>query len=112
MAERTGLPFTNVRLLRRLVGGPRSISELAELASIDAPAATVAVNELERRNLVTRRIDPDNRRRKIVSLTADGGALITAALQAPNPAPEAFEGLSDDEVELLCQLLVKLESAD
>ena len=44
---------------------------------MDAPAATVAVNDLEARGLVIREIDPSNRRSKLVSLTADDGALVT-----------------------------------
>ena len=43
-----------------------------EAATIDAPAATVAVNDLEDRGLVVRETDPTNRRCKVVSLTDAG----------------------------------------
>ena len=49
-----------------------SVKELARAATIDAPAATVAVNDLEERGLVVREVDPTNRRCKIVSLTEAG----------------------------------------
>ncbi len=46
VGEATGLPFGRVRALRRLVDGPRTLSELAEAISSDAPATSVLVNDL------------------------------------------------------------------
>ncbi|MDB5976257.1 MAG: MarR family transcriptional regulator, partial [Nevskia sp.] len=42
--ELTGLPFSRVRALRRLVDAPLTLVDLAYAMSTDAPAATVAVN--------------------------------------------------------------------
>lgn len=64
-----GLPFSRVRVLRRLADGPLTMKDLAVACMTDAPAATVAVNDLERRGLAERRVDPENRRVKIVTLT-------------------------------------------
>src|SRR5690348_14790233 len=73
--ERSGLPFSRIRVLRRLARRPMTVKELAHAATMDAPAATVAVNDLEDRGLVTREVDPANRRCKTVSITAAGLAL-------------------------------------
>lgn len=111
MMSRTGLPFTNIRLLRRLTRGPMTISDLAAAATIDAPAATVGVNELEKRGLAERAVDPSNRRRKLVSLTDDGRALLADAMTTDDPAPPPFAALDGDEVAALERLLAKLDAA-
>src|SRR3954466_10826407 len=72
VVERTGLPFSRIRILRRLSRHEMSVKQIAEAVTIDAPAATVAVNDLEQRGLVMRRVDPGNRRCKLVSLTDKG----------------------------------------
>ncbi|PQP54290.1 MarR family winged helix-turn-helix transcriptional regulator, partial [Mycolicibacterium austroafricanum] len=72
VVEQSGLPFSRIRILKRLSKTPMSVKQLAEAATIDAPAATVAVNDLEQRGLVVRTVDPSNRRCKTVSLTEAG----------------------------------------
>ena len=71
VVEQSGLPFSRIRILKRLSRQSMSVKELARAATIDAPAATVAINDLEERGLVVRETDPTNRRSKIVSLTAE-----------------------------------------
>ena len=65
VVERTGLPFSRIRILSRLARRPMSVKQIAQAATIDAPAATVAVNDLESRGLVVRETDPANRRCKM-----------------------------------------------
>ena len=79
--------------------GPQSmtVKEVASAATIDAPAATVAVNDLEDRGLVVREIDPNNRRSKLVSLTDAGRDLVATVKAIDDPAPESLSALSDDE---------------
>src|SRR4051812_49314518 len=74
----TGLPFSRVRILMRLASQPLTVKQVAAAATIDAPAATVAVNDLEDRGLVVRETDPTNRRCKLVSLTPAGREVIAA----------------------------------
>lgn len=57
VVETTGLPFSRVRILRRLARQSLTMKAIAEAVSLDAPAATVAVSDLERRGLVVRRVD-------------------------------------------------------
>src|SRR4051812_22722420 len=74
--EQTGLPFSRIRILTRLSRQPMSVKQVAQAATIDAPAATVAVNDLEDRGLVVRETDPTNRRCKVVSLTDAGRGMV------------------------------------
>ncbi|RMI35588.1 MarR family winged helix-turn-helix transcriptional regulator [Nocardia stercoris] len=108
VAERTGLPFSRVRVLRRLHAGPLSVKQLAHAAAMDAPAATVAVNDLEERGLVVRECDPNDRRTKLVSITPAGRAAVERAMTTPDPAPEAVRALTSDDLSTLAAILRKL----
>ncbi|MRH89461.1 MarR family transcriptional regulator [Nocardia sp. SYP-A9097] len=109
VVERTGLPFSRFRVMKRLLPGPISVKQLAHAAAMDAPAATVTVNDLEERGLVVREIDPTNRRCKLVSLTPTGRELILDALATPDPAPSPVAALTPAELRTLAELLRKLE---
>lgn len=104
VAEATGLPFSCFRALRRLNEGPLTLRALAESLGTDAPAATVAVNELERRGLVTRREHPEDRRAKLVSLTTAGRAIVRAGKSVPDPAPQALATLSLEDTRMLARI--------
>ena len=104
VAEATGLPFTRVRALRRLAGGPLTLRALAESLGTDAPAATVAVNDLERRGLVTRCEHPEDRRAKLVSLTPAGRATLRAGKSVADHAPPAMAALPDEDLETLARI--------
>lgn len=108
VVERTGLPFSRIRILRRLRPGPLSVKRIAEAATVDAPAATVAVNDLEARGLVVRRTDPANKRCKLVSLTDEGRKVVAQLDAVEDPAPEVFSVLSDDELRALRDILGRL----
>ncbi|MCB0946815.1 MAG: MarR family transcriptional regulator, partial [Mycobacterium sp.] len=84
--NRTGLPFSRIRILRRLSRHPMTVKQVAEAATLDAPAATVAVNDLESRGLVSREIDPENRRCKLVSLTDAGRKVVAILDEIEDPA--------------------------
>lgn len=108
VVEQSGLPFSRVRILRRLSRRPMTVKELAHAATIDAPAATVAVNDLEGRGLVVRQVDPENRRCKRVSLTDAGRAMVGKIDAIDDPAPEVMAALDDGDLEALCAVLTKL----
>ena len=110
VVERSGLPFSRIRILRRLGRRPMSVKELAHAATIDAPAATVAVNDLEERGLVVREIDPSNRRCKIVSLTEAGHTMLRVIDSTDDPAPRALASLDDAELKSLRAIVDKLAS--
>jgi DNA-binding MarR family transcriptional regulator len=108
-AERTGLPFSRIRILRRLRPGPLTLSQIAHAAAMDAPATTVAVNNLEELGLVSREVDPTNRRRKQVSITLKGRAVLAQAMATRDPAPAAIAALLPSELRELRDLLRKIE---
>ena len=108
--DRTGLPFSRIRILRRLGSQPMTVKQVGEAATIDAPAATVAVNDLEERGLVVRQPHPENRRCKLVSLT-DAGREVIAVLDATDdPAPEILAALDDEDLATLQTILARVLS--
>ncbi|MFI6044658.1 MarR family winged helix-turn-helix transcriptional regulator [Nocardia sp. NPDC051321] len=107
--ERTGLPFSRIRVLRRLRAAPMTVKELAHAAAIDAPAATVAVNDLEEQGYVVREVDPTNRRKKLVSITTAGRAVLAKALATPDPAPDSVTALPADDLRALRDILSRIE---
>ncbi|WP_114239941.1 MarR family winged helix-turn-helix transcriptional regulator [Dyella sp. C9] len=113
VTEVTGLPFSRVRLLRRLVEAPVTLKQLAEMAGYDAPATTVAVNDLEDRGLVARHPHPDNRRAKLVSLTPAGRELIALVHRTVrDDAPPAFQHLTPTDLVHLRRILGKITRDD
>lgn len=106
--EETGLPFSRIRILRRLARRPMTVKEVAEAATVDAPAATVAVNDLEDRGLVVRETHPTNRRCKVVSLTDAGREMVLAIDGIDDPAPDALASLDDAQLKALKAIVDKL----
>ena len=90
--ERTGLPFSRIRVLRRLARGPMTVKQVAAAATMDAPAATVAVNDLEDRGLVVRTPDPTHRldRRSGTGCPGRAGRRRTEGIASP-PGPSCAE---------------------
>jgi DNA-binding MarR family transcriptional regulator len=108
VVDKSGLPFSRIRILRRLARTPLTVKQVAEHATVDAPAATVAVNDLEARGLVIREIDPTNRRSKLVSLTEQGRAVVAALDAVDDPAPDPLAGLDIEDLAALRRILDKL----
>jgi DNA-binding MarR family transcriptional regulator len=108
VVERSGLPFSRIRVLRWLARGPMTVKQVAAAATVDAPAATVAVNDLEDRGLVVRTPEPTNRRCKVVSLTDAGRGMVDAINAIDDPAPDVLAGLDDADLKNLHTILTKL----
>ena len=106
--EQTGLPFSRIRILNRLSRRPMTVKQVAHAAAMDAPATTVAVNDLEDRGLVVRETDPTNRRCKVVSLTDAGREMVRRIDTVDDPAPDALAGLDNAELDELRAILIKL----
>lgn len=108
VVELTGLPFSRIRILKRLARQPLTVKQVAEAATIDAPAATVAVNDLETRGLVVREINPENRRCKTVSLTDAGREVLRAVNDLPDPPPDSLAALDGGDLRSLQAILSRL----
>ncbi len=110
VVEQSGLPFSRIRILKRLAHRPMTVKEVAHAATIDAPAATVAVNDLEDRGLVVRQTDPTNRRCKLVSLTDAGRDVLSEIDAVDDPAPDSLAALDEAELRALHAIIAKLAS--
>ena len=72
-ANGDGLRGYHYRLLAALQEwGPASQADLGRTTGIDRSDVTAALTELEARKLVERSVDPDHKRRNIVTITAAG----------------------------------------
>jgi DNA-binding MarR family transcriptional regulator len=100
-----------VKALFLLADGPLSLSELADGVSVDAPYATLIVDNLEQRGLVERHPDLADRRRKMVHLTPAGKEAADRALRIHNEPPPGFSVLSDAELATLENLIRRITDA-
>jgi DNA-binding MarR family transcriptional regulator len=106
VSEALGLSFARVRALKRLAAQPLTLRALAERLLADPPYVTLIVDDLEERGLVRRTPHPEDRRAKLVELTAAGRA---AAARADAILDEPPAGLRDVPAEDLAALLRVLE---
>jgi DNA-binding MarR family transcriptional regulator len=105
VVSETRLPFGRIRALVRLANGPLPLCDLARAMSTDAPATTVAVDDLEDRGLVQRTPHPTNGRMKLVALTAAGRRMAAKIAAVPDPAPVGFAALSAADLAMLRRVI-------
>ena len=110
VVEQSGLPFSRIRVLRRVAIRPMTAKQLAHATAMDAPATTVVINDLEDRGLVVRETDPANRRCKLVSPTDAGRVMVERINAVDDPAPAVFDNLGDADLATLNELLTRLRN--
>jgi DNA-binding MarR family transcriptional regulator len=106
-----GPPVPQLTLLGRLSReGPASISDLAAAERMRPQSMAQTVRELENAGLVSRRADPEDRRRAFVELTPAGAEKLEATRAAREDwlAQTLEADLDADERELLRRALVLL----
>lgn len=108
VSEAVGLSFGRLKALRRIARTPMTMGELAAMLGIDAPYATLVVDDLEAQNLVERGPHPTDRRVKLVTATAHGVAVAKRAEKIMGQPPVGLTALSPQELEAMAQ---SLESA-
>ena len=87
-------------------GGPLSQRELADTLRVDAARIVAMTDDLAARGLVARSVDPDDRRRNRVALTAAGKALTTRVRRlATKVEADLLTSLTADERAALRSLL-------
>jgi DNA-binding MarR family transcriptional regulator len=92
--------------------GPLGQRELGQLMEIDPSILVTLLNPLETEGLLSRRRDPMDRRRHLVTLTARGERRLAAAALAQSQAEdELFAGLDEVQREQLRVLLVALKDS-
>jgi DNA-binding MarR family transcriptional regulator len=107
--ERRGLTPNDARALWSLEpGAPRPIGSLAREWACDPANATFIIGRLEAAGLAQRRASDDDRRVKLVDLTAKGVATKRALLREYCKPPAAFQRLSRADHQTLLAILARL----
>lgn len=85
--------------------GPRSVSELATAERIRPQSMAQTVSDLEADGLLSRRPDPEDRRRALVELTESGRAVLAADRRQREGwlAQAIAEGLSEEEQQVVAE---------
>jgi DNA-binding MarR family transcriptional regulator len=104
------LGVAKVELLLRLARAPMTLREIAQAVDVDPSAATVGVDQLERRGLVRRGPHPDDNRRKLVHLTAAGLRAATTARRILADPPPVLATLTADDLATLTRIFAILNS--
>jgi DNA-binding MarR family transcriptional regulator len=112
-ASGTGLRGYHYRLLAALEEwGPVGQADLGRSTGVDRSDVANALAELERRGLVERTVNPDNRRRNIVAITRAGSEQLQALDRVLDEIQErVLAPLSPAERRQLTTLLRKLVDA-
>lgn len=89
-----------VGALHQLRSGPMSQQALGDALDLDASNLVSVLNDLEEMGLITRRRDPDDRRRHIVELTVTGIQRLADVRIAVADVEERLVAALDDEQRL------------
>lgn len=102
IVQELGLSPPHVLVIQHLSDGPLTMRELSVRTVCEPSHLTGLVDKLEDRKLVQRKIDPNDRRSKLVSLTR-GGRLLRNKLMAKMgaPVPWMMTLSEDDQAQLL-----------
>jgi DNA-binding MarR family transcriptional regulator len=113
-ASDTGLRSYHYRLLAALEeSGPIGQADLGRSANIDRSDVVTWLGELEQRGLIERTVNPDNRRRNIVSITRAGSRQLRALDKVLDDIQERVVApLSPSERRQLTKLLRKVAEGD
>ena len=112
-ASGIGLRSYHYRLLAALEEwGPASQADLGRSTAVDRSDVVSILGELERRKLIKRSVDPANKRRNIVSITASGRRqLASLDVVIDGIQKQVLAPLSEAERRQLQRLLRKLVDA-
>lgn len=97
-----------VRVLMQLEHESLGLGDIAAALQVDRPYATVLVNQLEDIGLVERTPDPDDKRRKVVALTAAGRQAMRDARDVLTTPPPELAALERADLRRLGAVLAKL----
>lgn len=93
-----------VSVLSKLSGGPKTPGELAELEQISAPSLTRTANGLAEAGLIARTDHPTDGRCKVLTLTAEGRAVLDRVARARDDwMYDKLRGLTPEELDVLRQ---------
>ncbi|GAA3434604.1 MarR family transcriptional regulator [Kutzneria kofuensis] len=102
------MSFIKVKALYKLARGPMTMRELTDALATDKPYTTLVVDYLEDRGLVERTRHPEDRRSKIVTITAKGAAEAEKANAILGAPPAPLLALPEEDLAELDRILAKL----
>jgi DNA-binding MarR family transcriptional regulator len=108
VSEAIGMSYLRAKALSRLTSGPLTQRELSAVLMTDAPYTSVLVDDLEQRGLLTREVNPADRRSKLVRITTAGRAVARRAQRIQSSPPAVLESLSTTELAALERTLRRL----
>ncbi len=105
-----GIGFSDFGVMEALLHkGPLPVNVLGSKVRLTSGSITALIDRLEKKGLVERRTDPDDRRTRVVHLTSAGRKMISCAFAAHETAMDrATSGLSPEERDQAAELLKKL----
>jgi MarR family transcriptional regulator, transcriptional regulator for hemolysin len=104
-----GLSARGYHVLRAALSGEHTQTELAEMVGLDKTTMVVAVDELEKAGLAERHLAPDDRRARIIAVTAAGRRKVAEADEVKERVQADVLGeLSKGEARALIDGLSKL----
>jgi DNA-binding MarR family transcriptional regulator len=109
VSEAVGLPFARVRALCRVAAAPMTPGALAAALTIEPANCTPLIDDLEKRGLVERRPNPDDRRSKLVVATPAGARLGKRATGLLSRPPAALANLPSDDLRRLAEILARVQ---
>jgi len=107
-----GLAPSHGEILGSLMArGPLPMSEIGRIIDKDKSTITALVNKLIKRGYVEKKSEPADSRISLIALTRKGMALKPHfQLIATKLRAESYKGITDDEREMLVNLLTKLNT--
>ena len=108
-ASKFDLSLAQCHVLHLMMPGePVPMRQVADALSCDASNVTGLIDRLEARGLVQRQPSSEDRRVKVLLLTAEGVRLRSTVLDRMTKPPEIFNKLSADEQHELVKILKHL----
>ncbi len=111
VSDALGLSWARVLSLRALATRPHTMRALAERLAADPPYVTLMVDDLEGRGLVQRTPHPEDRRAKLVKLTASGRAAAARAEAILDEPPAALHDVPAKDLAAMVRVLERLGRA-
>jgi DNA-binding MarR family transcriptional regulator len=108
VSDAAGMSWTRVLVLRRLAEQPLTLRGLAARIAADPPYVTLMVDDLEKRGLVERKPHPDDRRAKIVELTAAGRAAVKRAEEILDEPPPGMRDVPAEDIQAMLRVLERV----
>jgi MarR family 2-MHQ and catechol resistance regulon transcriptional repressor len=108
--KKTGLCESDFRVLEALLqSGPQRVNVIGTQIDLTTGSITTAIDRLESRWLAVRRLDPNDRRVRLVELTSKGRRVIErVSVEHTKSMENAFRQLSRDQQLQLIKLLERV----